>query len=57
MEENPAITVVAHEVIETYKEYEAQKSKIKRSEVGKRLDKAIKKLKKHLDRDESRNYI
>jgi hypothetical protein len=53
----PEIKAVVSEVIRQYDIYNGTKSKIRRSEEGKKLDKSIKKLKRYLEKDESQNYI
>jgi hypothetical protein len=53
MEEAPGIRIIAKELLDQYKIYEGTKSKIRRSDEGKRLDKLFKKLEKVLNRDET----
>jgi|GEM_PF-5565986 hypothetical protein len=56
MENKPEIEVAIQETIERYESFNNTKSKIRRSEEGKKLDKAMKKLKKLLDNDERKYY-
>jgi hypothetical protein len=56
VEGSPEIAIIVKEVVDSYNTYVNTKSKVRRSEEGKRLDRSIKKLKKYLDRDDSIHF-
>jgi hypothetical protein len=56
VEKNPEFEVIVREVVGYYDSFINTKSKIRRSEEGKKLDKSIKKLRRYLDKDETRYY-